>query len=122
MRISRCSREIRNHKSIRSSFSGLSNSIQNDLISCIAGFLINQIKIELSNVCFFLFKLMIGSTDISQNTQCSIIIRYVTDKFELIERFLGFHNVNDDRTGTAQGLFNLIYSVLFEFDLKNKLV
>ncbi|KAL4098361.1 hypothetical protein QTP88_022990 [Uroleucon formosanum] len=59
-------------------------------------------------------------SDISQKTQCSIIIRYVTDKSELVECFLGFHNVSEDRT--AQGLFNLVNSVLHEFDIENKLV
>jgi len=38
----------------------------------------------------------------------------------LVERFLGFHNVSEDRT--AQGLFDLVNSVLHEFDIKNKLV
>ncbi|KAL4120168.1 hypothetical protein QTP88_012898 [Uroleucon formosanum] len=43
-----------------------------------------------------------------------------SDKSELVERFLGFHNVSEDRT--AQGLFNLVNSVLHEFDIENKLV
>ncbi|KAL4091880.1 hypothetical protein QTP88_026492 [Uroleucon formosanum] len=43
-----------------------------------------------------------------------------SDKSELVERFLGFHNVSEDRT--AQGLFNLVNSVLYEFDIENKLV
>ncbi|KAL4113379.1 hypothetical protein QTP88_017011 [Uroleucon formosanum] len=42
------------------------------------------------------------------------------NKSELIERFLGLHNVSEDRT--AQGLFNLVNSVLHEFDIENKLV
>jgi hypothetical protein len=33
---------------------------------------------------------------------------------------LGFHNVSEDRT--AQGLFNLVCSVLHEFDMESKLV
>ena len=33
---------------------------------------------------------------------------------------MGFHNVSEDRT--AQGLFNLVNSVLHEFDIENKLV
>jgi len=33
---------------------------------------------------------------------------------------LGFHNVSKDRT--AQGFFNLVYSVLHEFEIQNKLV
>ncbi|KAL4141558.1 hypothetical protein QTP88_004182 [Uroleucon formosanum] len=100
-------------------FRGMSKSIQNDLISCISEFLINQIKNEIKQCKFYSIQID-DTTDISQKTQCSIIIRYVTDKSELIERFLGFHNVGEDRT--AQGLFNLVNSVLHEFDIENKLV
>ncbi|KAL4141956.1 hypothetical protein QTP88_004495 [Uroleucon formosanum] len=42
------------------------------------------------------------------------------NKSELIERFLGFHNASEDPT--AQGLFNLVNSVLHKFDTENKLV
>jgi len=59
-------------------------------------------------------------TDITQKTQCSIILRFVNKNSELVERFLGFHNVSDDHT--AEGLFNLITSVLNEFDIEKKLV
>jgi hypothetical protein len=97
----------------------MSKSIQNDLLSCISDSLINQIKNEIRQ-CKFYFIQIDDTTDISQKTQCSIIIRYVTDKSELVERFLGFHNVSEDRT--AQGLFNLVCSVLHEFDMESKLV
>ncbi|KAL4153064.1 hypothetical protein QTP88_000897 [Uroleucon formosanum] len=97
----------------------MSKSIQNDLISCISEFLINQIKNEIKQCKFYSIQID-DTTNISQKTQCSIIIRYVRDKSELIERFLGFHNVGEDRT--AQGLFNLVNSVLHEFDIENKLV
>ncbi|KAL4112793.1 hypothetical protein QTP88_016522 [Uroleucon formosanum] len=120
MHIIRCSQEIQNHyNSIKNIFTGMSKSTQNDLISCISEFLINQIKNEIKQCKFYSIQID-DTTDISQKTQCSIIIRYVTDKFELIERFLGFHNVSEDRT--AQGLFNLVNSVLHEFDIENKLV
>ncbi|KAL4149969.1 hypothetical protein QTP88_003820 [Uroleucon formosanum] len=120
MHIIRCSQEIQNHyNSIKNIFSGMSKSIQNDLISCISEFLINQIKNEIKQCKFYSIQID-DTTDISQKTQCSIIIRYVTDKSELVERFLGFHNVSEDRT--AQGLFNLVNSVLHEFDIENKLV
>ncbi|KAL4082421.1 hypothetical protein QTP88_021317 [Uroleucon formosanum] len=102
MHIIRCSQEIQNHyNSIKNIFSGMSKSIQNDLISCISEFLINQIKNEIKQCKFYSIQID-DTTDINQKTQCSIIIRYVTDKSELVERFLGFHNVSEDRT--AQGL------------------
>jgi len=120
MHISRCSQEVQNHyKSIKNTFSDLSKPIQNDLIMCISESLINQIKNEI-RLCKFYSIQIDDTTYISQNTQCSIIIRYVTDKSELVERFLGFHKVNENHT--AHGLFNLVYSVLHEFDIENKLV
>ncbi|XP_050060818.1 zinc finger MYM-type protein 1-like [Aphis gossypii] len=120
MHINRCSQEVKNHyESIKNTFSDLSKSIQNDLIMCISESLINQIKNEI-RLCKFYSIQIDDTTNISQNTQCSIIIRYVTDKSKLVERFLGFHNVNKDHT--AQDLFNLIYSALHELDIENKLV
>jgi len=120
MHIIRCSQEIQNHyKTIKNTFPGSSKSVQNDLISCISEFLINHIKREIRQCTFYSIQID-NITNISQKTQYSIIIRYVTDKSELVERFLGFHNVSED--SMAPGLFNLIYSVLHEFDVKNKLV
>jgi hypothetical protein len=57
----------------------MSKSIQNDLISCISDSLINQIKNEIRQCKFYPIQID-DTTDISQKTQCSIIIRYVTDK------------------------------------------
>jgi len=53
-----------------------------------------------------------------KRTQCLIILRYITNKSELVERFLGFFNVSEDRT--AGGLFNTLNSVLLEFDMGKK--
>ncbi|KAE9522975.1 hypothetical protein AGLY_016606 [Aphis glycines] len=113
MHIIRCSQEIQNH------YSSLSKSIQNDLILSISEYLMNHIKNESRESKFYSIQID-DTTDISQKTQCLIIIRYVTNKSELVERFLGFHNVSDDRT--AQCLFNLVNSVFYEFDIENKLV
>jgi hypothetical protein len=120
MHIVRCSQEIQNHyKSIKNTFLGMSKSIQNDLISCISDSLINQIKNEIRQCKFYSIQID-DTTDISQKTQCSINIRYVTNKSESVERFLGFHNVSGDRM--AQGLFNLVCSILHGFDIESKLV
>lgn len=47
-------------------------------------------------------------------------MRYITNKSELVERFLGFFNVSENHS--AEGIFNLLNSVLLDFDIKNKLV
>lgn len=110
MLFSRCSLEIQNHyKTIQGKFSGTSKIIQNDIIFCIS---------KLKIVSFILFKLM--TQLILPKKQCSVILRYVTKKSELVERFFVFHNVSEDRT--AEGLFNLINLILQEFNIEQKLV
>ncbi|CAI6360376.1 unnamed protein product [Macrosiphum euphorbiae] len=122
MHMIRCSQEIQNHyKSIKNTFMGSSKSVQNDLISCISEFLLNHIKREIRQCAFY--SIQIDDTkSISQETQYSIIIRYVTDKSELVEHFLGFHSVSENYNYKARGLFNSIHSVLHELDMENKLV
>lgn len=120
MHISRCSLDIKNHyESIQNKFSGTSKTIQNDVITCISEYLITHIKQEI-NQCMFYSVQIDDTTDITQKTQCSIILRYINENSELVERFLGFHNVSEDHT--AEGLFNLISSILYEFDIEQKLV
>ncbi|XP_050064957.1 zinc finger MYM-type protein 1-like [Aphis gossypii] len=120
MHIIRCSLEIQNHyKAIKNIFSGLSNTIQNDLITCISDHIKNMVRTEIKE-CMFYSVQVDDTTDISQKTQCSIILRYMTNKSELVERFLGFYNVSEDRT--AEGLFNTLNSVLLELDMEKKLI
>lgn len=116
MNIIRCSLEIQNHyKAIKNIFSGLSNTIHNDLITCVSDHINNMVKTEIKE-CMFYSVQVDDTTDISQRTQCSIILRYITSKSVLVERFLGFYNVSEDRT--AEGLFNTLNSVLLEFDME----
>lgn len=98
MFFSRFSLEIQNHyKTIQNKFSGTSKIIQNDLIFCISEYLSNHTKQEVRDSIFYSIQIN-DTTDITQKTQCSVILRYVTKKSELVERFFGFHNVSEDRT------------------------
>jgi len=120
MFLNRSSLEIQNHyKTIKPLFSGVSNTIQNDIILCISDYLSNCVVNEIKK-CKCYSVQVDDTTDITQRTQCSIILRYVTDESKLVERFLGFFNVSEDRT--AEGLFNLMNSVLHKFDFKTKLI
>lgn len=66
MHILRCSQEIQSHyKIIKNTFSGLSKSIQNDLLSCISELLINQIKKEIKKCIFYSIQID-DTTDIYQ--------------------------------------------------------
>lgn len=120
LHFSRCSLEVKNHyKTLQNKFSGTSKIIQNNIISCISEYLIDHIKNELKQ-CIFYSVQIDDTTDITQKTQCSVILRYITNKSELVERFFGFYDVSEDRS--AEGLFNLITSLLQEFNIENKLV
>ncbi|XP_022169025.1 zinc finger MYM-type protein 1-like [Myzus persicae] len=79
-----------------------------------------MVKTEIKESMFYSVQVD-DTTDISQRTQCSVIIlRYITNKSELVERFLGFYNVSENRT--AEGLFNTLNSVLLEFGMEKKLI
>jgi len=120
LHFSRCSLEVKNHyKSLQNKFTGTSKIIQNEIISCISEYLTDHIKHEIKQSMFYSVQID-DTTDLTQKTQCSVILRYITNKFELVERFFGFYDVSEDHT--AEGLFNLITSLLLEFNIEKKLV
>lgn len=113
-------KEIQEHmKKIEPVFSGLSKTIQNDLIECVADYIRDSIKQEILNCRFFAIQAD-DTTDINEISQCALSVRFVNDIGEIKERFLGFFNVSEDRT--ADALYHLISSVLEPYDYKNKLV
>lgn len=112
--------EVRNqYNKIKCVFSGESKTIQNELIECISDYVCNQIKKEVNETDFFSLQID-DATDVGQNCQCSIIVRFVTSHGKLVERFLGFYDVSSDRT--AQALFELIDSILGPLNYRNKLI
>lgn len=112
--------EIQEHlRKIGNIFSGLSKTIQNDLIVCISEYLMETIHQEIRDSLFFAVQAD-DTTDILEKSQCAISVRYVNKCSEIKERFLGFYDVSEDRT--ADAMYNLITSVLIPFDFKNKLV
>jgi len=120
LHFSRCSLEVKNHyKSLQNKFTGTSKIIQNEIISCISEYLTDHIKHEIKQSMFYSVQID-DTTDLTQKTQCSVILRYITNKSELVERFFGFYDVSKDHT--AEGLFNLITSLLLEFNIEKKLV
>ena len=112
--------EIQDHiKKIESIFTGLSKSIQNDLIECIAEYLRTIIHNELLNCQFFAIQVD-DTTDIREKSQCAVSVRFVHSKGDIKERFLGFFDVSESRT--AEALYNLLISLLGPFHYKTKLV
>ncbi|XP_017769819.1 PREDICTED: zinc finger MYM-type protein 1-like [Nicrophorus vespilloides] len=100
-------------------FTGISDHIQNDLISSISKVLRDEIKSEIHASKFV--SLIVGeSTDISRSTQLYTIFRYVDENNDIHERFVGFVDVSPDRT--ADDLFQHICKTLKEFECSDKLI
>ena len=100
-------------------FSGVSSTIQNDLISAINNTIGNVIRNEVENASFISVQAD-ETTDCAMHAQLSIVIRYVSG-FKITERFLGFYEVSNDKS--ASNLVRVIENALNTFgDMKNKLV
>lgn len=118
--ISRGPEEIKVHyEKIKSVFSGDSKTIQNELIDCISDYINDYLKNEINDTSFFSVEVD-DTTDITQTSQCSIIVRYVNSEGFIVERFLGFHDVSADRT--SEKLFRMLDTILDQFKYHNKLI
>ena len=75
-------------------FSGVSSSIQNDLIQAIGNVISHEIKNEVNKAPFISVQAD-ETADCATHAQLSIIIRYVHET-KVCERFLGFYGVSND--------------------------
>ncbi|XP_032065573.1 zinc finger MYM-type protein 1-like isoform X2 [Thamnophis elegans] len=103
-------------------FSGLSNRIQNDLIEAVNDVIRNDIKKEISATPFVAVEVD-ETTDVTNQAQISVILRYVamTDaNCEVKEAFLGFDDVREDRRAPA--IAEYILRVLEKYHCIGKLV
>ncbi|MGH0150919.1 UNVERIFIED_CONTAM: hypothetical protein FKN15_028710 [Acipenser sinensis] len=100
-------------------FSGLSKTIQNELIECVAEEMAAYVDREIEDCSFFACEVD-ETTDISQLGQLALVLRYVDKKGNTQERFLGFKDVGADRTAVA--LKQVVDSEISKYDYKKKLV
>ena len=89
--------KLKYHLEHSSAFTGMSNLIQNDLIASVSNVLMDRIKREI-NESNFISIVLDETTDVSNFSQLSSVFRYISDDGQVLERFLGFINVSDDRT------------------------
>ncbi|KAK9976591.1 hypothetical protein ABG768_021796 [Culter alburnus] len=91
-------------------FSGMSHTIQNDLISALAATVSDQIRDEIQDAPFFGWQVD-ETTDISCRAQLSVIVRYADSAGKIQERFIGFFDVSGGRD--AQGLNACLNAEIF---------
>ncbi len=100
-------------------FSGMSHTIQNDLISALAATISDQIRDEIQDAPFFGWQVD-ETTDISCRAQLFVIVRYVDSAGKIQERFIGFFDVSGGRD--AQSVFDVLNENMQGYNFKDKLV
>lgn len=103
-------------------FSGFSNRIKNDLIEAVGDVIRNDIKEEIGAAPFVAVEVD-ETTDVTNQAQISVILRYVATSeagCEVKEAFLGFDDVNEDRRAPA--IAEYVLGVLEKYDCTEKLV
>ena len=90
---------LSNHLDTATVFSGLSKTIQNDLIKCVADCMTEKIQSEIKESDFIAI-MVDETTDVSVKAQLSIVFRYVHNG-KIHERFLKFEDVSDDKKAAA---------------------
>uniref|UniRef100_A0A8C4QQC1 C2H2-type domain-containing protein n=1 Tax=Eptatretus burgeri TaxID=7764 RepID=A0A8C4QQC1_EPTBU len=78
-------------------FHDLSKTIWNDIIDSVAHIINDDIDSEIASAPFIGVQVD-DITDFSCKPQLTIVVRYVTKKGNICERFLGFFDTNQDRT------------------------
>lgn len=112
---------LKTHLATSTIFTGLSGDIQNDLIQSISNVLLKQIENEIRDAPFVAI-IMDETTDIVSKSQLSTVLRYVNtiDGYEVVERFLGFTDVSEDRS--AKALSEHVFSFISKYACEEKLI
>ncbi|XP_053556369.1 zinc finger MYM-type protein 1 [Bombina bombina] len=104
-------------------FSGCSNRIQNDLIEAVADVIREDIRKDIDAAPFVAVEVE-ETTDVTNKTQISVIVRYVAKselncEINVKEAFLGFDEVVDRR---VPAIANYVLGVLEKYNCVEKLV
>ncbi|XP_060855035.1 zinc finger MYM-type protein 1-like [Metopolophium dirhodum] len=112
---------LKTHLATSTIFTGLSGDIQNDLIQSISNVLLKQIENEIRDTPFVAI-IMDETTDIVSKSQLSTVLRYINtiDGYEVVERFLGFTDVSEDRS--AKALSEHVFSFISKYACEEKLI
>ena len=100
-------------------FTGVSSHIQNDLIESVANVVLQSIKLEISE-CLFIAILLDETSDVSNKSQLSSVVRLVTKSGQIVERFLGYTDVSSDRT--ANRISKHVLNIMETYGCGSKLI
>lgn len=107
------------HLSSSTIFSGMSSNIQNDIIQCVCNVLLGTIRKEIQAAPFIAI-LLDEASDVSNKSQLSTVIRYVSPSGDIEERFLGYTDVSKDRS--AVHLATHVMTVVNDLNCSKKIV
>ena len=110
---------LKNHIEQSTVFRGVSNRIQNDLIGAVSTVVLKQIKSEIKQADFIAI-ILDETTDVSNLSQLSAVVRYVNKEKNVQERFLSFFDVSADRTANA--LYVIVCDIIKNIEGTEKLV
>lgn len=99
-------------------FTGLSKTIQNELIDSVKKVVMEKIHTEINDASCFSWEID-ETTDISCFSQMSVIFRFILNG-KVMERFLGFFNVSEGKT--ASDIFNVLTQNFGHFNIETKLI
>lgn len=100
-------------------FSGMSNTLQNDIIESIAHIIQDETDEEINKSPFISVQVD-DTSDISNKCQLTVIVRYVNEKGSVCERFLGFYDVSSDRN--AKAITSVVMRAIANYSPANKLI
>lgn len=100
-------------------FTGMSNTIQNDIIESIAHVIKDEIDKEINSAPFIAVEVD-DTTDISCKCQLTVIARYVNEKGMICERFLGFFDISLDRD--AEAITTVVMRAIGDYSPATKLI
>ncbi|KAJ3583553.1 hypothetical protein NHX12_016917 [Muraenolepis orangiensis] len=100
-------------------FSGMSNTIQNDIIESIARSIQDETDKDI-HISPFIAVQVDDTSDISNKCQLTVIIRYVNEKGSVCERFLGFFDVSLERD--AKAVTSVVMRAIGNYSPTNKLI
>ncbi|KAJ4445089.1 hypothetical protein ANN_06888 [Periplaneta americana] len=110
---------LANHLESSTVFRGTSPAIQNYLIFAISWVMIKNIKSEIEEAHFVAI-VVDETSDCSNQSQLSTVLRYIDSTANVQERFIGFTNVSSDKTAAA--FFQHVEGVIAEYNVGNKLI